>query len=67
MTRFRSGQPDQVCGRLFPKFVPMGKFLESLLLRPPHFGSIIDVLRHVPDRPLDLQCARVLMIYFKKL
>jgi CBS domain-containing protein len=36
-------------------------------LRPPHFGSIIDVLRHVPDRPLDLQCTRVLMKHFENL
>jgi hypothetical protein len=34
---------------------------------PPQFGSIIGMLRHVRDRPLGLQCAKVLMIYFKKL
>jgi hypothetical protein len=34
-------------------------------LCPPHFGSIIDVLRHVRDQPLGLQCSEVLMIYLK--
>ena len=37
------------------------------LLRPPPFGSIMRALRHVPNRPLDLQCARVLMTYLEKL
>jgi hypothetical protein len=35
-------------------------------LRSPQFGSIIAVLRHMLNRRLDLQCAKVLMTYFKK-
>jgi len=35
-------------------------------LRPPQFGSIIAVLRHMRYRRLDLQCAKALMTYFKK-
>jgi hypothetical protein len=39
---------------------------EFPILRAPQFGSIIDVLRHVLNRRLDPQCAKVLMTYFKK-
>jgi hypothetical protein len=39
---------------------------EFPILRPPQFSSIIMVLRHMLNRRLDLRCAKVLMIYFKK-
>ena len=39
---------------------------EFPILRAPQFGSIIHVLRHVLNRRLDPQRAKVLMTYFKK-
>jgi hypothetical protein len=52
---------------LFLKMLQPERFQDSPLLCSPQFGSIIAVLRHVPNRPLDLQCARVLMSYSEKL
>jgi hypothetical protein len=51
--------------RLRPIALTQARTIPLLRLQP--FGSIIRALRHVPNRPLDLQCSRVLMTYLEKL